>query len=150
MRMLHLAMLGALFALLAGSLTPQPAAAQSGRPAASTWFDSYGRGQGNRLIDLQAAEVQERARSGGYGPGISNTYIDGDVNTTNTYNGPVNSSTAYNSVNSNTVGVTNTGNGSVTVTTGQTAGRTNQTATSGTFRGSGSGQNVSCTSAAIC
>ena len=146
MRMHGIIVTGAL-ALAAMMATSLPAAAQS-RPAASVWNDSYQRGETNRLIALQEAESQERARANGYGPGQNTTNVYGDVNSWTTNNGPVMSSTAYNSVNSNVVDVRN-GSGTVTVETDQTSGTADQSANAGTFVGRATTY-ASCTSARVC
>ena len=109
---------------------PSVASAQSaGRPASSNWFDGYGRSASDRLLDLQAAEAERRAREGGYGPAESNTTVNGDVNNYTTNNGPQNTSTAYNSVNSNSTTTNASGTGiDIMVSTGQTSGTATQNA----------------------
>ncbi len=129
MKRLLLPVAGAL-ALLAVGMGATSVAAQS-RPAASAWWDTYGRGQTNEILRLQAAEAQRRARDGGYGPAQNSTTIEGDYNETNTYQGPVNNSTAYNCVNCSTTDIKVNGDGNtVGVTTGQHSNNANQDADS--------------------
>ncbi len=116
--------IGALLA--AGSLLALSGVAHAqsrgGRSAASTWNDSWAPPSENQqAIDLAIAEDQLRARRDGFGPAVSNTYVNGDVNSYTTNNGPTSSSTAYNSVQSSSTTTTMKGSGlSLTVSTGQT------------------------------
>lgn len=120
--------------LIAGILSASllSGVAFAGEPAASTWYDSYGKTANDRAVALEAAAAQQRERSGGYGPGVSSTTIAGDYNQYQTYNGPVMNSSVLNSVNSNSTSVSTTGSTGVTVsvTTGQTSGTATQTGTS--------------------
>jgi len=119
-RTLYFAALGA--GLLLFSAGAADAQSSHGRSAASTWNDSWAPADANQqAINLAIAEDQQRARHGGFGPATSNTYVNGDVNSYTTNNGPVTSSSAYNSVQSSQTTTTMKGSGlSLTVSTGQT------------------------------
>ena len=117
---------------------PAASAQSAGQPAASGWFDGYRKSGSTRSLDLSAAGMQQTERAGGYGPGSSETNVYGDVNSWNTYEGPVQSATSYNSVNSAStstwVGPCSSGV-NISVSTGQSAGDTQQSANSGVHTG---------------
>ncbi|MBP6924243.1 MAG: hypothetical protein KBC62_03245 [Candidatus Pacebacteria bacterium] len=112
----------------------------------STWNDTATfRDPLERSVDIQRAEAQKRARSGGYGPAQFSTTYEGDVtfNESNQYSGPVTSNTATTATNLNSFSssVRQEGSGNaagVTFTTGSTAHNTSQSA-SATSAHSGSG-----------
>lgn len=145
MRLLRVTMLGAGILLL-----PTLAVAQSGRPAASAWFDAYGRSNLDRSVAIQAATDQERARSGGFGPAQNTTNIAGDYNQYQTYNGPVISSSVTNVGQSNSTEVTASGGSTVSVTTGQTSHDTNQNGSSGVYVGRVRTDVVQCERGRVC
>ena len=108
--------------------------AYAGEPAASSIYDVWAKPDANeRMVALEAAQAQERARANGYGPGVSNTYIAGDYNQNQTYNGPVVSATTINSGQTNTTSVSTSGSSNVVVSVAnsQTADTITQTGTSG-------------------
>lgn len=114
---------GALLLAAAGALCAPAAYAQSrGQTAASTWNDSWAQPDANQqAINLAIAEDVLRSHQGGFGPANVTTNVAGDVNSYTMNNGPVTSSTAYNSVQSNSTTSTLNGTGlSLTVSTGQT------------------------------
>ena len=123
-----------------GAVFVSTAHAQSTNTAPGFWNSPMGRpSPDQQIVDLAVAEAIQRSKQGGYGPAVSNTTI-GTVNTTTTYEGPVeqNTSGSTNVVQSNSTSNTVTGSGNrITVTTGQTAGNSNQGASSGVVRGDG-------------
>lgn len=115
---------GVLLLAAAGAFSATAANAQSsgGRTAASTWNDSWSPPDASQqAINLAIAEDMLRSRQGGFGPSTSTTNVAGDVNSYTTNNGPTSSSTAYNSVQSNSTTATMKGSGlSLTISSGQT------------------------------
>jgi hypothetical protein len=110
--------------------------AQAQQTPSSTWNDSLTwRGPIDRSVDIQRAEAQKRARSGGYGPAEVNTTYEGDVtfNSANEYNGNVSNNTATTATNLNsfqsTVRQDGSNSATITFTTGSTAHNTSQNAT---------------------
>lgn len=108
--------------------------------ASGFWNDPYHRTTDQQALDLATAEAQLRARSGGYGPGLSTTNYNGTVNSYSTYNGTVMSSGSTNVVNSNSTSVStsNSSGLNLSIVTGQTSGSANQQAGSQANTGTGS------------
>lgn len=120
-------------------------AAHAQQSPTSTWNDSVTFRTGiDRSVDIQRAEAQKRARSGGYGPAEVNTTYEGDVtfNSANEYNGNVSNNTATTATNLNSMESTIRQDGAnsatITFTTGSTAYNTSQNATA-TSANSGTG-----------